>query len=63
EVKEADTKKYSKFFWQLLENGIYLVPSQFETNFVSVAHTEKDLQEASEKICQSLDSVFDGNAQ
>lgn len=63
EVKEADTKKYSKFFWQLLENGIYLVPSQFETNFVSVAHTEKDLQETSEKICQSLVSVFDGNTQ
>ena len=63
EVKEADTKKYSKFFWQLLEKGIYLVPSQFETNFVSVAHTEKDLQEASEKICQSLISVFDGDAQ
>ena len=62
EVKEADTKKYSKFFWQLLEKGIYLVPSQFETNFVSVAHTEKDLQEASEKICQSLISVFDGSA-
>lgn len=63
EVKEADTKKYSKFFWQLLEKGIYMVPSQFETNFISVAHTEKDLQEASEKICQSLTSVFDGNAQ
>jgi glutamate-1-semialdehyde 2,1-aminomutase len=63
EVKEADTKKYSKFFWQLLEKGIYLVPSQFETNFVSLAHTEKDLQEASEKICQSLISLFDGNAQ
>lgn len=63
EVKEADTKKYSKFFWQLLENGIYLVPSQFETNFVSIAHTEKDLKEASEKICDSLISIFDGDAQ
>jgi glutamate-1-semialdehyde 2,1-aminomutase len=62
EVKEADTKKYSKFFWQLLENGIYLVPSQFETNFVSVAHTEKDLKEASGKICDSLISIFDGDA-
>ena len=60
EAKEADTKNYSKFFWQLLENGIYVVPSQFETNFVSVAHTEKDFQETSEKICQSLVSVFDG---
>ena len=63
EVKEADSKKYSKLFWQLLESGIYLVPSQFETNFVSVAHTEKDLKEASEKICNSLISIFDGAAQ
>jgi glutamate-1-semialdehyde 2,1-aminomutase len=63
EVKEADTKKYSKFFWQLLEDGIYLVPSQFETNFVSVAHTEKDLKEAADKICNSLISIFDGDAQ
>jgi glutamate-1-semialdehyde 2,1-aminomutase len=63
EVKESDTKLYSKFFWQFLENGIYLVPSQFETNFVSVAHSGKDLQEASDKICEAVNFVFSGNAQ
>ncbi len=64
QAKEADTKRYSKFFWHLLEHGIYIAPSQFETNFVSTAHTEKDLQSASAKICESLASAFEsGTAQ
>jgi glutamate-1-semialdehyde 2,1-aminomutase len=59
ESKESDTKKYSAFFWHLLERGIYTAPSQFETNFVSTAHTEKDLEEASLQISESLSTIFD----
>ncbi len=40
---KSDTKLYSKFFWALLENGVYFAPSQFEAAFVSVAHTDKDI--------------------
>jgi glutamate-1-semialdehyde 2,1-aminomutase len=44
EAKECDTIAYSTFFWKMLESGIYLAPSQFETNFISLAHTEDDLE-------------------
>ncbi len=35
-----DTKKFARYFWGMLDRGIYLPCSQFEANFVSTAHTE-----------------------
>ncbi len=37
----SDTKVYGAFFHAMLEQGVYLPPSQFETFFVSTAHTEE----------------------
>ena len=39
----CDTKAFAAYFRAMLEEGIYLAPSQFETAFVSIAHTEADL--------------------
>jgi glutamate-1-semialdehyde 2,1-aminomutase len=39
----CDTKAFAKYFRTMLEAGIYLAPSQFETAFVSIAHSEDDL--------------------
>jgi len=39
----CDTKAFASFFRAMLAEGIYLAPSQFETGFVSHAHTESDL--------------------
>ncbi|HKN47352.1 MAG TPA: glutamate-1-semialdehyde 2,1-aminomutase [Candidatus Polarisedimenticolia bacterium] len=36
----ADTKRYAAFFRRMLERGIYLAPSQFEALFLSLAHTD-----------------------
>ena len=41
---KCDTKAFAKYFTAMLEEGIYLAPSQFETAFVSIAHTEQDLE-------------------
>lgn len=46
----ADTKKYAKYFNAMLEQGIYLAPSQFEAMFISDAHTKEDLEKTSEAI-------------
>jgi glutamate-1-semialdehyde 2,1-aminomutase len=54
---KADTKLYAKFFHHMLAQGVYLPPSQFEAAFVSLAHTDKDIQatvEATEKAFHSL---------
>ncbi len=40
---ECDTKAFAKYFRMMLNEGVYLAPSQFETGFVSIAHTEADL--------------------
>jgi glutamate-1-semialdehyde 2,1-aminomutase len=37
-AKMADTVRFAKFFQNMLENGVYLAPSQFEAGFVSTAH-------------------------
>ncbi len=39
----CDTKSFAKFFLAMLDAGIYLAPSQFETAFVSAAHSDADL--------------------
>ena len=40
-VKTCDTEFFGKFFQKMLENGVYLAPSQFEAGFVSSVHTEE----------------------
>jgi glutamate-1-semialdehyde 2,1-aminomutase len=42
-ARRSDTAAYAKFFQAMLERGVYLPPSQFETAFVSAAHTDQDI--------------------
>jgi glutamate-1-semialdehyde 2,1-aminomutase len=42
-AKRADTRQYATYFRAMLERGVYLAPSQFEAGFVSLAHTEADI--------------------
>src|SRR5260370_39361833 len=43
-AKRADVSKFAKFFHALLDEGVYLPPSQFEAAFVSVAHSESEVE-------------------
>jgi glutamate-1-semialdehyde 2,1-aminomutase len=40
----SDTNKFSKYFSNMLKNGVYLAPSQFEAAFMSLAHTKEDIE-------------------
>jgi len=40
----SDVKKFAMFFNSMLENGVYLPPSQFEAMFLSSAHTDDDIE-------------------
>jgi glutamate-1-semialdehyde 2,1-aminomutase len=42
---KCDTEAFGRFFRAMLENGIYLPPSQFEAAFLGAAHTERDVQQ------------------
>lgn len=41
----SDTDKFGIYFRRMLERGIYLAPSQFEAAFVSLAHTDEDIEQ------------------
>jgi glutamate-1-semialdehyde 2,1-aminomutase len=41
-ARKADADRYGRFFRSMLDSGVYLPPSQFETMFVSLAHQQKD---------------------
>ena len=43
ETMACDGQKFSRFFFFMLENGVYLAPSAFEAGFVSTAHGEEEL--------------------
>jgi glutamate-1-semialdehyde 2,1-aminomutase len=57
EAKKSDLGRFRTFFQGMLEEGIYLPPSQFEAQFVSTAHTVADLEAtaaAAEKVLARL---------
>jgi len=56
-VKVADTTRFAQFFREMLENGVYLAPSQFEAGFISTAHTDEVIDHtigAAEKAMREL---------
>ncbi|MBI4338354.1 MAG: glutamate-1-semialdehyde 2,1-aminomutase [Chloroflexi bacterium] len=54
DTQRADRGAYARFFHKMLERGVYLAPSQFESAFVSLAHTEADIQATIEAAGASL---------
>lgn len=44
-AKTSDTERFKRFFHFMLEQGVYLAPSQYEAGFVSHAHTEADINQ------------------
>ena len=39
----CDTRRYARYFWGMIERGVYLPCSQYEALFVSLAHSEDDI--------------------
>lgn len=54
----SDTMKYSDYFHNILERGIYVAPSQFEAMFLSSAHSEQDIRTTCEVIEEYLKESF-----
>jgi glutamate-1-semialdehyde 2,1-aminomutase len=53
-ARRADTSRFAEFFRRLLSGGIYWPPSQFEAAFVSLAHTDNDIQTTIDRISRAL---------
>ena len=57
EVEKSDTITYGRYFHALLERGVYIAPSQFEAGFVSVAHTDADIDRTIVAVGDALSQV------
>jgi glutamate-1-semialdehyde 2,1-aminomutase len=53
-ARRSDLKRFAKFFHACLERGIAFAPSQFETGFISTAHTAEDLERTGSIIREAL---------
>jgi glutamate-1-semialdehyde 2,1-aminomutase len=56
-ASKADTEAFARFFRAMLDNGVYLPPSQFEAAFLSAAHSEEDIQRTISLAKQAFASV------
>jgi glutamate-1-semialdehyde 2,1-aminomutase len=54
----ADTKRFGVYFRKMLEMGIYIAPSQFEASFVSIAHSEEDIDKTLSANKEALRAAF-----
>ena len=55
DAQRSDTEQYGALFRHLLERGVYLAPSQFECLFVSLAHTDADIDRTIETVADFFD--------
>lgn len=54
-AKTSDTAKFSAYFSSMLDEGIYLPPSQFEACFISIAHKKEDLERTVAAVRKALE--------
>ena len=54
DAAKSDTDKFARWHRGMLERGVYLAPSQYEAGFMSLAHTDEDI----EKTIAAAKEVF-----
>jgi glutamate-1-semialdehyde 2,1-aminomutase len=58
DAKKSDSERFLVYFRQLLKEGVFIPPSQFECNFISRAHSMEDLERTSQAIDNALRVAF-----
>ena len=56
-ASRCDTKRYAKFFWGLIERGVYFPCSQWEALFISLAHTEDDIDRTVAAAAEAMQAL------
>lgn len=57
EAQTSDTKKFATFFWEMIRNGVFLPPSQFEAWFLNTAITEEDIARIEKAVNLSFKKI------
>lgn len=58
----AHPERYAQFFWAMLERGVYFAPSQFEAAFLSLAHSDDDIETTIQAAREVLAVLTSGEA-
>lgn len=57
-AKTSDTKKFAVYFSSMLDQGVYLAPSQFEAAFMSILHSPLDIEHTIDASHKALLSIY-----
>ncbi len=57
EANQSDTEKFSKYFMAMLEQGIYLPPSQFEAAFIPACISDEEIDKTVEASLKALEGL------
>jgi len=57
EAQTSDTKKFAVFFWEMIKNGVFLPPSQFEAWFLSSAISNRDVKKIAKAVDRAMEKV------
>lgn len=60
-AQTSDTKKFKTFFWKMMENGVFLPPSQFEAWFLATVMTKRDIYKIKAAIFKAMKAVAEKN--
>lgn len=55
DTKKSDQERFARYFRNMLDRGIYVSPSQFEDNFISLCHTDEILDYVLKSIEESIE--------
>jgi glutamate-1-semialdehyde 2,1-aminomutase len=56
-AKTSDTQRFARFFIEMMNQGVYLPPSQYEAWFISLAHSDKDLDRTIEACRSAFEKI------
>jgi glutamate-1-semialdehyde 2,1-aminomutase len=56
-ARQSDTARFARFFWAMMDRGLYLPCSQFEAAFLSAAHTEEHIRQTTTAAREALAQI------
>ena len=57
DMNDADMEAFKRFFWALLDDGVYIAPSPYETGFISLAHSTGDIDDTLDAMDKAFKKV------
>ena len=54
---ESNNKSFQVYFHEMLNNGVYLAPSMYEAGFISMAHTEEEIEKTLDAASLAFEKI------